>query len=230
MAPDDPARGEQVARASRILLRPIANPLALGFLGLAGATLTLGALQLGWIPAEQRGQVALIVLVVGPLPLTIACVFGFLGRDDIAATGMGWMAATWLAYGLIQLSSPPGSTSTALGAFLVVAGAGCLLNATGSGPAKGVAAAILALAAVRFLTSGIYELSSSEAWKHVAGWVGVVLCPAALYAALALAVEDLRHRAVLPTFRGGRTGDMFSQPLDRQIEDVAQEAGVRRQL
>ena len=230
MASDDPAGPEQAARSARVFLRPIANPLALGFLGLAGATLTLGALQLGWIPADQRSQVALIVLVVGPLPMIIASVFGFLGRDDVAATGMGWMAATWLAYGLIEVSSAPGSTSTALGAFLIVAGTGCLLNAAGSGPAKGVASAVLALAGVRFLASGVYELSSSGGWKHVAGWVGVVLCPAALYAALALAMEDLRHGAVLPTFRSGGASDMFSEPLTRQVRDVAQEAGVRRQL
>jgi uncharacterized protein len=230
MASENPAHHEQAARSARVLLRPIANPLALGFFGLAGATLTIGALQLGWIPADQRSQAGLIVLVVGPLPMTIASIFGFLGRDDIAATGMGWMAATWLAYGLIQISSAPGSTSTALGAFLVVAGAGCLLNAAGSGAAKGLAAAILALAGIRFLTSGIYELGSGNGWRHVAGWAGVALCPAALYGALALALEDLRGGPVLPTLRGSRGRDMFREPLARQVRDVAQEAGVRREL
>ncbi len=34
-------------RAVRVVLRPIANPFALGFLGLAGATLTVSGLELG---------------------------------------------------------------------------------------------------------------------------------------------------------------------------------------
>lgn len=227
----DPAAGhEQAARRAQVFLRPIANPLALGFFGLAGATLTLGALQLGWIPADQRSQVALIVLVVGPLPMTVASIFGFLGRDDIAATGMGWMAASWLAYGLIEVSTPPGSTSMALGVFLLAAGAGCLLNAIAGGPAKGVAAAIIGLAGARFLLSGIYELRAGVGFKHVAGWVGVALCPAALYAGVALAMEDLHRRPVLPTFRGERSRRMFDRPLAEQVDGVAHEAGVRRQL
>ncbi len=43
-------RGEDVAR---IFLRPIASPLALGFLALGGATLVLSGTQLGWIPLPE---------------------------------------------------------------------------------------------------------------------------------------------------------------------------------
>lgn len=225
-----PSEPEQAPQAARVFLRPIANPFALGFLGLAGATLTLGALQLGWIPADQRGQVALIILVAAPLPLFVSSVFGFLGRDDIAATGMGWMAATWLAYGLIEVSTPPGSTSTALGVFLLVAASGCLLNAAAGGRAKGVAAAVMALVGARFLLSAVYELSASGGWKDAAGWVGVVLCPAALYGGLALAMEDLQRRPVLPTLRSAQARRMFGEPLAAQVRDVAGEAGVRREL
>jgi len=39
-------------RAVRVVLRPIANPFALGFLGLAGATLTVSGLGARLDPAE----------------------------------------------------------------------------------------------------------------------------------------------------------------------------------
>ena len=45
--------GEAHVAVSRIVLRPIGNPLPLGFLALAVATLSFSALQLGWLPPQQ---------------------------------------------------------------------------------------------------------------------------------------------------------------------------------
>ena len=67
----------------------------------------------------------------------------------------------------------------------------------------------------------IYELTGSGTWADVAGVVGLVLCAVALYAALALALEDARSTTTLPVGRVGSTG-----PEDR----LEREAGVRRQL
>ena len=73
----------------RIVLRPIANPLPLGFLALAAGTLLVSGLQLDWLAPTQGEDVGLILLAfVFPLQL-IACVFGYLGRDVVAGTGMG---------------------------------------------------------------------------------------------------------------------------------------------
>ena len=104
------------AAAARVVLRPIANPLPLGFLALAGGTLLVSGLQLGWLAPAQGDDVALCVLAfVFPLQL-VASVFGFLGRDVVAGTGMGVLAGTWLAIALVTLSAPaPGATSDALG-------------------------------------------------------------------------------------------------------------------
>jgi hypothetical protein len=57
--PDQGARavgGDRgVSGSARIVLRPIASPLPLGFLALAGGTLLLSGLQLGWLaPAQGR--------------------------------------------------------------------------------------------------------------------------------------------------------------------------------
>ena len=85
---------EELAGRTRIVLRPIAGPLAIGFFGLAGATFTVAGLQLAWIPASEGKQVALSVLAF-TVPLQfVASVFAFLARDGVVATGMGLSAAS----------------------------------------------------------------------------------------------------------------------------------------
>jgi hypothetical protein len=46
---DGSQHGPAAETLTRITLRPIANPLPVGFLALAGGTLLLSGLQLGWV-------------------------------------------------------------------------------------------------------------------------------------------------------------------------------------
>jgi uncharacterized protein len=207
-----------VSGAARVVLRPIANPLPLGFLALAGGTLLVSALQLGWLEPADGQDVALVLLAfVFPLQL-VACVFGYLARDVVAGTGMGLLAGTWLSIALVKLTSAPGSTSEALGLFLLLAGAAMLAPASAAASGKIVPAVLLATTAVRFATTGAFELTASPAWEDVAGIVGLALCALALYTALAMALEDARSATALPLGRRG---------AGREIEH---EAGVREQL
>lgn len=43
---------------AQVFLRPIGNPLPLGFVGLAVATAVLSSFNLGWIPSSQQHQAA----------------------------------------------------------------------------------------------------------------------------------------------------------------------------
>lgn len=215
---------------AQVMLRPLANPLPLGFLALGVATLLLSGVQLQWIPAEDATTVAVILIVlVAPLQL-LASILGFLARDPVAGTGMGILAGTWAAVGLVTLRSPLGSTSHALGLLLLVSGTAMLVPALGALESKLVPALVLATTALRFLVTGIYQLSGATGWKIAGGVTGVVLCALAIYAATAFMVEETSHRSWLPLGRrsGGRraiTGD-----LDEQLAHIASEAGVREQL
>jgi hypothetical protein len=56
--------GEDAARRSLrerlvIVLRPVGAPTAIGFFGLAAASLPFSGLQPGWVPLDQGRQVAL---------------------------------------------------------------------------------------------------------------------------------------------------------------------------
>lgn len=218
------------AEATRVVLRPLANPLPLGFLALAGGTFVLAGLQLGWIAATQGRAVALILLAfVLPLQL-VASVFGFLARDVVAGTGMGILAGTWAATGLVLLDGEPGATSGALGLLLLLAAAALLVPAAVAATGKLVVAALLVTTALRFATTGIFQLTASSGWEDVCAIVGLALCAIALYTAMAMALEDAHGRTILPLGRRGRGRTSLTGDVTDQLAGVVHEAGVRRQL
>jgi len=225
-----PEAAGSAERAARIVLRPIGNPLPLGFLALAGGTVLVSGLQLGWLRPSDGEQVALILLAfVFPLQL-LSSVLGFLARDVVAGTGMGLLAGSWGSIALVQLTSEPGATSDPLGLFLLVAGVAMLVPAAASATGKLVPVAVLGTTAVRFAATGVYQLTADTTWRDVAGVVGLVLGALAVYAAAAMAIEDARRETVLPLGRRHRGAASVGGGLREQLDRVEREAGVREQL
>ncbi|SHG30106.1 hypothetical protein [Geodermatophilus nigrescens] len=208
---------------TRVVLRPVATPLPLGFLALALATTAFAAVQLGWVPPPE-GRVAALTALAATVPLQLlASVVGFLARDPVAATGMGVLSGTWGVVGLTTYTSPPGAVSAGLGVLLLTSAVAMAVSAV-SASAKLVSAAVMGLAGVRFAVTGAYELTGSPSWQSAAGWVGLALGGLAVYAALALELEGSHGRTVLPLGRRG--------PARAAVEPsgVAGEPGVRPQL
>lgn len=223
------ARAELASR-TLVTLRPIAGPLALGFFGLAAATFVMSGLQLGWVEPTEGRQVALCILAFTvPLQFT-ASLFGFLARDGVAATGMGLLSGIWAALSLVTLTGKPGSTSDALGLFLLVAGPALWAPASAALASKRVVALVLATAGLRFLITGLYQLTANEAWENTAGVIGLVLAAIAIYAAYAAEFEDVLKRPVLPLGRRGKGELAVKGTYADQIARVANEPGVRQQL
>jgi succinate-acetate transporter protein len=220
---------EQLSHA-RVVLRPLANPMALGFIGLAVASLVDAGLALGWYPLSQYHSAAILILVFAPITQVIACVFGYLARDPIASTGMGVQAAAWAGLELMLLTGVPGKPQAVLGTFLFGAAAGIMVVSVVSMESKVVPAFVFAATSVRWALEGLYHTTGTSAWQNISGVVGLVICAAALYTALALALEDLRRRATLPT--GRRDGGLAALEADlaTQTSAIAAEAGVRAQL
>ncbi len=214
----------------RITLRPIANPFALGFVGLAVATIIASGIELDWVRTFETHSAAVLILAFAPVLQILSSVVGFLARDAVAATGMGVLGATWLAVGLSLLLGAPGTHNHALGLLLFVAATAITFSALTAAQTKLVPAIVMALAAVRFVLTGAYELGNGTGWGHAAGWTGVALCVVALYGALSLEVEDIKHRTVLPTLRHGKGREVLEGDLAEQVEQVEHEAGVRAQL
>jgi uncharacterized protein len=215
---------------TRIVLRPLATPLPLGFLGLFVATMLVAGLQLGWVPASQARVLGLAILVLTVPVQLIACVYGFLVRDLVAGTGMGLLAGSWATVALVLLTSPPHSRSVALAWLLVIAGASLCVPAFAASQAKVLAAAVILGTAVRFWVTAVYQWSGVHDWRTAAGVVGVVLAAVALYGALAFEIEDQRRRTVLPTLRRGSGAVAMTGDLAEQVTKAHHEAGVRKQL
>jgi len=216
--------------ATRVVLRPIATPLPLGFLALAVSTVVFSAVQLEWL-APAEGRVAALTAIAATVPLQLlSSVVGFLARDPVAATGMGVLAGTWAVVGLTTLTSPPGAGSDGLGVLLLTAALAMLVPAAAAVGSKAVPAAVMALAATRFAVTGAYELTGSAGWKAAAGWVGLLLGLLALYAALALELEGARGRTVIPLGRRGSGAAAVRGQSSLKVPDLGGEAGVRSQL
>jgi len=219
-----------VADAARIVLRPIANPLPLGFLALAGGTLVVSALQLGWVATNEATAMGLILIAfVVPLQF-VASIFGFLARDVVAGTGMGILAGTWLSVGVLTVDRSAAQPTGVLGILLVLAAVAMLVPAIVAAEGKVVPALVLLTTSLRFATTGVYELTSNVDWKTIAGVVGVVLAVFAVYAALAMALEDAARQTVLPLLRRGTGARSMRGNLREQLEHIERHAGVREQL
>jgi hypothetical protein len=215
--------------ATRVVLRPLATPLPLGFLALAVATFAFASVQLSWIPRSESHTVAPGVLVLTvPLQL-LAAVMGFLARDPVAATGMGILSGTWGAVCLATLTSPPGAASAGLGVILLCSAA-CLLVPAAAAHAKLVPALVIATSAARFALTGIAEIDGGRSWMQAAGWLGVALAVLSAYAALALELEGSESRTVLPLGRRGASRKALDGQLSNQVADLATDPGVRQQL
>jgi uncharacterized protein len=221
---------EQVAERTLVTLRPLAGPLALGFLALAGASVVVAGLQLGWVEATEGKKVALIVLAF-TVPLQLAAsILGFLARDAVAATGMGLLSGIWAAVALVTFTAQPGSTSDALGLFLLLACVAMLAPASAALASKLVPALVLGSAAIRFGLGGLHQLTANEAWEDAAGLWGLWLAGLAAYAAYAAEYEDALRRPVLPLGRRGRGEQAVQGTYGQQIAELHKEPGVRQQL
>lgn len=218
---------------TRIFLRPLGTPLALGLFGVGVQSTMLAALELGWIPPTE-GTIVAITGLAFAFPLQfLAAILAFLARDAIAGTGLGTFSGTWAVTSLSLLATPPGGRSEGLGVFLILAAIllTCVVVAAVAGGArKLVVALVLGVGAVRVLVTGLYEVNGAGGLEQAAAILGLCLGGAGIYAGLALLMEDVRHATLLPTLRSGRARAAIGGDMREQLTRVENEAGVREQL
>jgi hypothetical protein len=89
---------------------------------------------------------------------------------------------------------------------------------------------VLGTAGLRFLVTGVYQLTGSHGWEDAAGVIGLVLACLAGYAALATELEDVTKRTMLPLGRRGKGARALDGVLYDQVAQVQKEPGVRLQL
>ncbi len=213
----------------RIMLRPVASPLPLGFFAFAVGSFLFTAFELGWVAQSQARPMSWIMLVfVVPLQL-LASIVSFMARDAGSATALGLFSMTWAAVAVVGLTSAA-PRNPVLGVFMVAMSAVILAFGSTSVLGKPLLGLVSFLACVRFLVTGIYQIHGDARLEHISGWIGLPLCAAAFYLALALMLEDVQHHTVLPIGRRGRAREALERPLGDQVASVEREAGVRDKL
>jgi succinate-acetate transporter protein len=227
--PDALADAEQRAEF-RVVLRPIASSLPLGFFAFTVGTVLLSALELRWTPAAQDAELMTLVLAfVVPLE-ALSGLFAFLARDSGAATGLTTLSAAWLATSVSVMHGPPGALSLPLSIFLLTLAALMLIMSAVAVAGKPLFGVLLLIGAVRFVLTGVYQAGGMTSMEQAAGWLGMPLAVFALYGGLALLLEESYQRMVLPLGRRGRARTSLEGGFAHQVHQSEQEPGVRRQL
>ena len=215
---------------TRIVVRPLASALPLGFFAFAIGTTLLATVELKWIPKSESLAVVIVLLgYVAPLEF-IPCIFGFLSRDTGAATTMGIFSMGWVVLGLNFLMFGTAAKSTTLGIFMILDSLAIFSLSFASMSAKPLMGVILSLSAVRFLLAAVIQLGGGTAVSIAAGAVGLLTGVLALYGGLALLLEDTRQKSVLPVLRRRAAEQSLEGTLHDQLARLEKEAGVRQQL
>jgi uncharacterized protein len=216
--------------ATRIVVRPIGSPLALGLFGLAAGTLVLAGLQLGWVDRGEGENVGLILIAFPFVAQLLASIWSTLARDVVALTAMGVLALTWLTLGLVFMGLEPGETSDALGLLLIFSAIAMALTGVVAALSKLALGLVFLTAALRFALGALHQLTADETWENAAGVVGLALFTFAVYAAFAVELEEAQSRTVLPLGRRMKGRLALDASLDEQMRQAPNAPGVRVQL
>lgn len=228
MEREDPQR--RIEDRTRIVLRPMASPLPLGFFAFGVGSLLLSGDQFGLIPSSEVHILAFLFgLFVFPLQ-ALAAILAFLGREPVGATVLGMISCSWLVSSAIFYTSPPGATTISFGIFEITLALILLLLGVVGLQGKPIISLIILFATVGYGMNGVYEITGLSWPQYVSAATGCVIFLLALYIGAALSLEDARHRTVLPFGRRGEALEAVEGDLGDQVGPIEKEAGVRKQL
>src|SRR3954470_12272677 len=214
----------------RIMVRPIASALPLGFFSFGLGMLLLAGSGNGWLPESEQHTVGLLLAAfVAPLEFTAASV-AFLARDTFGATGLGLFSTSWFTLGLVDLTSPAGALSRTVGLYEFGFAFTIGMLAVAAMLGKPLIGTILLVASARSALAGAYEWGASKSLNTTAAWIALAIFAIAVYGGLAFLLEDVLQKTVLPLFRRGSSKESIEGTLQDQLRGVGQEAGVRQAL
>jgi len=214
----------------RIAVRPYGSALPLGFFSFGVGMIVLGGIGLGWVHgADVKTAGILLAAFVFPLEF-LSTVIAFLARDTASAASLGMFSTSWLALGLVHWTGQPGQRSTAVGLYVLMFGIMVLALATAASLGKPLLAILLGVAAARSFLSAGWNLGGGHAVLVADGAIAVAISAFSVYGGLALLLEDMQQKPVLPILRIGSAKQSFEGDLHAQLQRVEREAGVRQQL
>jgi uncharacterized protein len=223
-------KSEPAKSLTRIIVRPIGSPLPLGFFAFAVGTTLLACVELKWLPPSEMHAVVFILLgYVAPLEL-LPCIFAFLARDTGTATTMGIFGSGWVALSLYYLFFGIEAHTATVGVFLVMDSLAIFALCIASFEGKPMLALVLLFSSIRFVLAAALQFGAGPNVAIAAGAFGLLTGALAVYGGLALLLEDVKQKTVLPVFRRKAARQSIEGNLQDQLQRLETEAGVRRQL
>lgn len=214
----------------RITVRPIGTPLPLGFFSFGLGNLLVVAWQMHWIPLAETRTMGLVLLGFAAPFQSFTGILGFLARDAAAGTSMFVFASSWIVTGLAMVATGNAQHVHVLAWYESGAAVVSLLLAVDAALSKPFLSTLLVLAAIRFGASAAFQFGAPHALSFIASAAGAVLVAFAFYGGVALLLEDMRHKPVLPVFRRGQARMAMTEGVDAQLANLAHEPGVREEL
>jgi succinate-acetate transporter protein len=217
--------------SARVVVRPYANPLPLGFFSFGIGMVVLAGIGLELIEPGPQVRTAglLLATFVFPLELT-ATVLAFLTRDTGAATALGLFATSWLGLGVVHVLTPAQPTSPAVGMFLAAFAAMLVPLAVVGFLGKALLGLVLTVSALRAALAAAFQLGAPQALETANAAAAFALFALSVYAGTAFLLEDMRQATVLPILRRGEARRALRDDLAGQYGRLPLEPGVRRQL
>lgn len=227
----DPERDEKETQAiTRVVLRPYASALPLGFFAFGVGNALISCFALHWIPLAESSVLAVMLLAfVAPLEL-IPCIMAFLSRDTGGATAMGIFSAGWVVQGVLLTRGNPETPSPALGIFLLLLALFLAILAFVTFGGKPLLGVLLIIALLRSIGASLVQFGIRGAIEVVVAGLGLLITLFSFYGGLAFLLEDVKQRPLAMTFRRGQAKAAMEGDLHHQLKRVATEAGVRPQL
>lgn len=177
----------------------------------------------------MHALVFIFLAYVAPLEL-LPCIFGFLARDTGTATTMGIFGSGWVALSLYYLFFGLTARNATFGVFLVMDSLAIFALSIASLSGKPMMGVILLFSAIRFVLAAALQFGAGPNIAITAGAFGLLTGALAVYGGLALLLEDVKQKTVLPVFRRSQARQSLEGSLQDQLERLHHEAGVRKQL
>jgi len=206
--------GDRDGLRASIFLQPIAAPSVLGYFAGASGFLLFGLWLGGGIATTPKNAISLFpfLLLFSGIGQLAAAMWSYRARDAVAASIHGAWGGFWIAYGLLWLLDTAhvialpafGHGFQALGQwfiYMAVITFTTAFAALGRSPGQFVSQ-VIAGAAATLACAGL--IAGSTGWQEAGGWVFVAASALFVYHAMALLLNAIFGRVVLPHFNRRR--------------------------
>jgi succinate-acetate transporter protein len=143
---------------------------------------------------------------------------------------MGLFSAGWVVQGIELIVANPNTPSPVAGLFLLLLALCLALLAAVTFSGKPLLGMLLSVAMLRSIAAGLVQMGVRGSTQTVAAILGLLVALFAFYSGFGLMLEDIKGKPIAMTFHRKQARIAMEGSLRDQMKNIANEAGVRKQL